>query len=85
MFYCNVAVYQFCTIFTKLLYLFRVGSNELIGCAAIGYNILGIGHEHWFEMIENPRKPVAQWYPLQEKVPELPGGYTPNGKSKGCL
>lgn len=24
--------------------------------------------DHWLEMLDNPRKPVAQWYPLMETV-----------------
>ncbi|KAK3098041.1 hypothetical protein FSP39_015542 [Pinctada imbricata] len=47
----------------------RIGSNEVMGCCALGPQFVGIGRDHWFEMLENPRKPVAQWYPLQEHVP----------------
>lgn len=48
---------------------FRIGSNELMGCTAIGSSFIGIGREHWLEMLESPRRPVAQWYPLLESVP----------------
>lgn len=48
---------------------FRIGSNELMGCTAIGSSFIGIGREHWLEMLDNPRRPVAQWYPLLESVP----------------
>lgn len=39
-----------------------------MGCTAIGSNAIGIGKEHWSLMLENPRKPVAQWYPLLDTV-----------------
>lgn len=44
-----------------------------MGCTAIGSSFIGIGREHWLEMLDNPRRPVAQWYPLLESVP----GYIP--------
>lgn len=47
----------------------RIGSNELLGCTAIGNSFIGMGRDHWLEMLDNPRKPVAQWYPLLEIVP----------------
>lgn len=40
-----------------------------MGCTAIGSSFIGIGRDHWLEMLDNPRKPVAQWYPLLESVP----------------
>lgn len=48
---------------------YSIGSNELMGCTAIGSSFIGIGRDHWLEMLDNPRKPVAQWYPLLESVP----------------
>ncbi|OAD61394.1 Synaptotagmin-9 [Eufriesea mexicana] len=47
----------------------RIGSNELMGCTAIGADFIGIGREQWLKMLENPRKPVTQWYPLMETIP----------------
>ena len=47
----------------------RVGSNELMGCCCVGPLNLGPGKDHWYDMLENPRKPIAQWYPLQESLP----------------
>lgn len=44
----------------------RVGSNELIGCVGIGPSFNGIGRDHWFRMLENPRKPVTQTYFLRD-------------------
>lgn len=49
----------------------RIGNNEIIGCSWVGPTCVGIGRDHWFEMLENPRKPIAQWYPLQEQAPGI--------------
>lgn len=46
----------------------RIGPNELMGCTGIGSNFIGVGRDHWLEMLDNPRKPVAQWYPLTETL-----------------
>ncbi|VVD02328.1 unnamed protein product [Leptidea sinapis] len=46
-----------------------IGQNELIGCTAIGSHMIGIGRDHWLEMLDNARKPVAQWYPLNKGLP----------------
>ncbi|XP_008545774.1 synaptotagmin-10 isoform X1 [Microplitis demolitor] len=55
-------------LIVKVIDYDRIGSNELMGCTAIGSNAIGIGKEHWSLMLENPRKPVAQWYPLLDTV-----------------
>ena len=39
-----------------------------MGCTAIGSSFIGIGRDHWLEMLDNPRKPVAQWYTLSETI-----------------
>lgn len=39
-----------------------------MGCTAIGSSFIGIGRDHWLEMLDNPRKPVAQWYQLMETI-----------------
>jgi hypothetical protein len=44
----------------------RVGSNELIGCIGIGPSFSGIGRDHWYRMLENPRKPMTQSYYLRD-------------------
>lgn len=44
----------------------RVGSNELIGCIGIGPAFSGIGRDHWYRMLENPRKPITQSYYLKD-------------------
>ena len=59
---------------------FRVGSNELMGGCTVGPSSVGIGRDHWFEMLENSRKPVAQWYTLQENIPGGLHDHTPNGR-----
>lgn len=64
--------YKFVNVYIYLtFYIFknRIGSNELIGCTAIGSTLIGIGREHWLQMLDNPRKPVAQWYPLNKSPP----------------
>lgn len=61
------------------IFVFRIGSNEVMGCCGLGPIYPGIGRDHWFEMLENQRKPIAQWYTLQEHVPYCNNG-TPNGR-----
>ncbi|XP_011499388.1 PREDICTED: synaptotagmin-10-like isoform X2 [Ceratosolen solmsi marchali] len=56
------------SLIIKVIDYDRIGSNELMGCTAIGANFIGIGKNHWLEMLDNPRKPVAQWYTLSETV-----------------
>ncbi|GBO15002.1 hypothetical protein AVEN_47300-1, partial [Araneus ventricosus] len=48
-----------------------VGANEVMGVFAIGSSCIGLGRDHWIEMLDNPRKPVAQWYTLQESLSGL--------------
>ncbi|XP_050392105.1 synaptotagmin-9 [Patella vulgata] len=60
----------------------RIGSDEFMGSVALGPKHNGLGRDHWYEMLENPRKPVAQWYQLQEHS-SFPMPITPNGKC--CL
>ncbi|CAH2979426.1 unnamed protein product, partial [Chilo suppressalis] len=57
------------TLLVKVMDYDRIGPNELIGCTAIGSALIGIGRDHWLEMLDNPRKPVAQWYPLNKSPP----------------
>ncbi|XP_054262923.1 synaptotagmin-10-like isoform X2 [Macrosteles quadrilineatus] len=47
----------------------RIGSDELMGCVAIGSSFIGVGRDHWLKMLESPRENVAQWYPLLESIP----------------
>ena len=54
-----------------------------MGCCALGPQYMGLGRDHWFEMLENPRKPVAQWYVLQEIAPNIPSDGGDAGSSAG--
>ncbi|XP_065159191.1 synaptotagmin-6-like isoform X2 [Atheta coriaria] len=65
-------------LIVKVIDYDRIGSNELMGCTAIGSNFIGVGKDHWLEMLDNPRKPVAQWYVLTESIP----GHIPEGFSE---
>lgn len=40
-----------------------------MGYVGIGANYIGAGRDHWLDMLDNPRKPVAQWYTLSDSVP----------------
>ncbi|XP_060530448.1 synaptotagmin-10-like [Cylas formicarius] len=57
------------SLVVKVIDYDRIGLNELMGCTVIGPSFIGKGRDHWTEMLDNPRKPVAQWYPLMESVP----------------
>ncbi|CAH2088043.1 unnamed protein product [Euphydryas editha] len=57
------------TLLVKVIDYDLIGPNELIGCTAIGSSLIGIGRDHWLEMLDNARKPVAQWYPLNKSPP----------------
>eukprot|EP00057_Strongylocentrotus_purpuratus_P009722 XP_011664196.1 PREDICTED: synaptotagmin-6 [Strongylocentrotus purpuratus] len=48
-----------------------VGHSELIGVCEVGPNAPVQGAAHWADMLTNPRKPIAQWYQLQESTPAL--------------
>ena len=43
----------------------RITSNETIGQVILGYRTTGSSLRHWTGMMNNPRKPVAQWHRLQ--------------------
>ncbi|XP_050309030.1 synaptotagmin-10-like [Anthonomus grandis grandis] len=57
------------SLLVKVIDYDRIGQNEIMGCFTIGPTDPGKGRDHWLEMLENARKPVAQWYPLLETVP----------------
>lgn len=40
-----------------------------MGACAVGSHFSSVGRDHWFKMLELPRKSVAQWYQLSEHVP----------------
>lgn len=90
MLYNNVAfvtcmLHNVVTIF-NFMRNYSIGSNELMGCTAIGSTFIGIGRDHWLEMLDNPRKPVAQWYPLMESLPaNIPTTTDSLPLTLGCL
>uniref|UniRef100_A0A7E4VK70 Synaptotagmin-1 n=1 Tax=Panagrellus redivivus TaxID=6233 RepID=A0A7E4VK70_PANRE len=43
----------------------RVGSNERIGQVIIGPTSNGPGNKHWNDMLQTPRRSVAQWHTLE--------------------
>lgn len=68
------------------MFLFsRIGLNELMGCIVIGPNYIGKGRDHWTEMLDNPRRPVAQWYPLMESIPSNVPPLKDGTMSLNCL
>ena len=50
------------------MYNLRVGSNELIGCIGIGPSFEGLGRDHYYRMMENPRKAMTQTYFLRDST-----------------
>lgn len=45
----------------------RTTKNEVVGRLILGaHSITAAGVEHWREVCENPRKPVAKWHSLSE-------------------
>ncbi|KAL1130147.1 hypothetical protein AAG570_013085, partial [Ranatra chinensis] len=68
-FHVPVSSVQHVSLVIKVIDYDRIGSDELMGCAAIGSSFIGLGRDHWIEMLDNPRKPVTQWYPLSETIP----------------
>nr|XP_037871295.1 synaptotagmin-6 isoform X2 [Bombyx mori] len=75
------------TLLVKVIDYDRLSPNELIGCTAIGSSLIGIGRDHWLEMLDNPRKPVAQWYPLNKSLPTNVSQPNKNDQNAGlsCL
>uniref|UniRef100_A0A3P9KIE4 Synaptotagmin-10 n=1 Tax=Oryzias latipes TaxID=8090 RepID=A0A3P9KIE4_ORYLA len=44
----------------------RVGHNEVIGVCRAGPDAVGLGRDHWNEMLAYPRKPITHWHALGE-------------------
>ncbi|KAA0190410.1 hypothetical protein HAZT_HAZT009795 [Hyalella azteca] len=72
------------TLLVKVIDYDRLGANELLGAVVIGSAALGLGREHWQEMLECPRRPVAQWYPLLDSVPDNLPTSPLRGKLSSC-
>jgi len=45
------------------------GGADLMGLCVVGRQYGGLSRDHWFSMLDRPRKAVAQWYPLTDHVP----------------
>ncbi|XP_053171844.1 synaptotagmin-2 [Scomber japonicus] len=43
----------------------KIGKNDAIGKIFVGSKASGLGLKHWSDMLANPRRPIAQWHPLQ--------------------
>uniref|UniRef100_A0A3Q4HGD9 Synaptotagmin IIa n=1 Tax=Neolamprologus brichardi TaxID=32507 RepID=A0A3Q4HGD9_NEOBR len=43
----------------------KIGKNDAIGKILVGTKSSGAGLKHWSDMMANPRRPIAQWHPLQ--------------------
>uniref|UniRef100_A0A672NDR4 Synaptotagmin n=1 Tax=Sinocyclocheilus grahami TaxID=75366 RepID=A0A672NDR4_SINGR len=43
----------------------KIGKNDAIGKIFIGSKATGTAIKHWSDMLANPRRPIAQWHPLQ--------------------
>jgi Ca2+-dependent lipid-binding protein len=44
----------------------RVAKNEVIGKMEIGLNKEGLEKEHWNEVMNCPRKQIAEWHKMRE-------------------
>ncbi|MGH0116491.1 UNVERIFIED_CONTAM: hypothetical protein FKN15_009624 [Acipenser sinensis] len=44
----------------------RIGHNEVIGVCRAGPEAVGLGRDHWNEMLAYPRKPITHWHALVE-------------------
>ncbi|XP_020785622.1 synaptotagmin-2-like [Boleophthalmus pectinirostris] len=56
----------------------KIGKNDAIGKIWVGSKATGAGLKHWSDMLANPRRPIAQWHPLQpeEEVDQALAGLT---------
>ena len=63
----------------------RIGSDEFMGCVTLGLKVGGQSRDHWYEMLEAPRRPVAQWYSLQEQQALHTGVTGVSNGGKCCL
>jgi len=49
--------------------LYSCGGADLMGVCVVGRQYGGLSRDHWFSMLDRPRKAVAQWHPLSDHVP----------------
>lgn len=59
------------TLIIRVISQDQYDNSEVIGTCAVGQRIIGVGHDHWTEMLDNPRKSVAQWHRLTERTPSV--------------
>lgn len=43
----------------------RIGTSEPIGKVVLGCNATGSELRHWSDMLDSPRRPIAQWHSLK--------------------
>lgn len=55
-----------CHIVLTVLDYDRIGTCDPIGKIAVGPNQEGKSLQHWQEMINTPRRPIAQWHSLKD-------------------
>ncbi|RWS04030.1 synaptotagmin 1:-like isoform H, partial [Dinothrombium tinctorium] len=55
-----------CHIVLTVLDYDRIGTCDAIGKVAVGPNQEGNGLKHWQDMINTPRRPIAQWHSLKD-------------------
>lgn len=52
-----------------------IGTSDPIGKCSVGLNQAGQGQSHWMDMMNTPRRPIANWHTLrdpEEPKPEKP-------------
>jgi len=49
--------------------MYSCGGADLMGACAVGRQYGGVSRDHWFSMLDRPRKSVAQWHALTDHIP----------------
>ncbi|GIY96099.1 hypothetical protein CEXT_575701 [Caerostris extrusa] len=57
----------------------KVGANEVMGCFAIGSSCIGLGRDHWIEMLDNPETRRAVVHPSGDPL-RSDGGHFHHGQ-----
>lgn len=58
-----------------------IGTSDPIGRCSVGLNQPGQGAQHWMDMMNTPRRPIANWHTLKD--PEPPKPEKPDKKKEG--
>ena len=45
----------------------KIGKNDAIGKVFLGSASTGTELRHWSDMLDNPRRPIAQWHVLKSE------------------